>query len=100
MSMNFRRCAPLLVGAVVLGSGWSLSSEAASSASSATSQPPGPPPEAIAACQGKSAGSAVSFTGRGGETFSGTCQSVNGALAAQPTGGHGGPGGQTPPAPR
>lgn len=37
-------------------------------------RPPGPPPEAIAACKGKTEGAAASFTGRNGETFSGTCQ--------------------------
>lgn len=50
--------------------------------------PPGPPPEAIAACVGKVAGDVVSFTGRGGETVSGTCQLDGTVLAARPTGGH------------
>ena len=39
--------------------------------------PPGPPPEAIAACQGKAVGASASFTGRHGETLSGTCQYVS-----------------------
>lgn len=34
----------------------------------------GPPPEAISACSGKSLGAACSFTGRRGETISGTCR--------------------------
>ncbi|HUN94147.1 MAG TPA: hypothetical protein VMU33_18995 [Burkholderiaceae bacterium] len=33
----------------------------------------GPPPEAIAACQGKAAGDACSFTNRRNETRTGTC---------------------------
>lgn len=40
----------------------------------AKGQPPGPPPEAIAACQGKAVGATASFTGRNGETISGSCQ--------------------------
>lgn len=36
-------------------------------------RPGGPPPEAIAACQGKQGNAACSFTGRRGETLSGTC---------------------------
>ena len=63
----------------------------------ASGVPPGPPPEAIAACKGKAEGANVSFTGRGGETLIGTCQTTNGVLAARPTGG---PGGQRPPPPR
>ncbi|MBX3653308.1 MAG: hypothetical protein KIS62_12055 [Ramlibacter sp.] len=35
--------------------------------------PGGPPPEAIAACQGKAAQAACTFTGRQGESLSGTC---------------------------
>jgi hypothetical protein len=49
--------------------------------------PPGPPPEAIAACTGKTAGTQVSFVGRGGETLTGVCQLINGVLAARPVGG-------------
>ncbi len=59
-------------------------------------RPPGPPPEAVAACKGKSEGAEVSFTGRNGETMTGTCRSINGQLAAMPKGGPGGPGGQPP----
>jgi hypothetical protein len=33
----------------------------------------GPPPEAIAACNGKASGAACTFTGRRGETLTGTC---------------------------
>ena len=53
-------------------------------------QPPGPPPEAITACAGKTAGTVVSFTLRDGHQVSGTCETVNGVLAARPTGGPGG----------
>jgi hypothetical protein len=51
----------------------------------ADGQPPSPPPEAIAACQGKSAGDQVSFTGRRGETLQGVCELRNGVLAARPS---------------
>ncbi|MDD0809457.1 hypothetical protein PSQ20_03855 [Curvibacter sp. RS43] len=36
-------------------------------------QPPGPPPEAVAACTGKTVGTACSFTGRQNDTLSGQC---------------------------
>ena len=62
----------------------------------ASGVPPSPPPEAIAACKGKTEGATVSFTGRGGETLTGTCKTTNGVLAARPTGGPG----QRPPPPR
>ncbi len=48
-------------------------------------RPMGPPPEAVKACDGKSAGDSVSFTTRGGQTLSGTCREMNGSLAAMPT---------------
>jgi hypothetical protein len=50
----------------------------------------------VAACKGKSEGTEVSFTGRNGETMTGTCRSIDGQLAAMPKGGPGGPGGQPP----
>jgi len=50
-------------------------------------RPPGPPPEAIAACVGKTAGTTVTFKGRGGESFTGVCELDNGTLAARPSGG-------------
>lgn len=62
--------------------------------------PPGPPPEAIAACKGKSDGTQVSFTLRGGETVTGTCKTINGVTAAMPNGGPGGPGGKNGPPPQ
>ena len=49
--------------------------------------PKGPPPEAIEACEGKSAGDSVEFTGRKGETLEATCQEKDGQLAAVPVGG-------------
>ncbi|BCR06310.1 hypothetical protein DESUT3_33790 [Desulfuromonas versatilis] len=47
-------------------------------------RPKGPPPEAIAACEGKSAGDSVEFTGRRGDTLKATCQEVEGQLVAVP----------------
>ena len=46
-----------------------------------------PPPEALAACQGKSSGAACSFTGRRGDSVSGTCFSPDPSkpLACKPT---------------
>ncbi len=46
--------------------------------------PKGPPPEAITACEGKSAGDSVSFTGGRGESVEATCQEKDGQLAAVP----------------
>jgi hypothetical protein len=43
-----------------------------------------PPPEAVAACQGKSEGTAVQFTTPGGNTLKGVCKQVDGVLAALP----------------
>ena len=63
---------------------------AAPPASGAGAAPPGPPPEAIAACNGKAAGTQVSFRGRNGESFTGVCQLTSGVLAARPSG-NGGP---------
>ncbi|RME38718.1 MAG: hypothetical protein D6794_04950 [Deltaproteobacteria bacterium] len=42
------------------------------------------PPEAIEACEGKSAGDRVEFTGRRGETVEATCQEHDGKLVAVP----------------
>ena len=75
---------------------------AASSAQSSNTggpggRPPGPPPEAIAACQGKSEGTQVSFTLRDGKTLTGVCRNQNGTLAAAPAGGPPGGGGGNPP---
>ncbi|MES2316733.1 MAG: hypothetical protein V4631_04495 [Pseudomonadota bacterium] len=36
----------------------------------------GPPPEALEACKGKAAGTAVEMTNRRGETIKGVCQMV------------------------
>lgn len=55
-------------------------------AQSPQGRPHGPPPEAIAACQGQAVGAKVSFRGRRGETLTGTCESVDGVLAARPDG--------------
>lgn len=46
----------------------------------------GPPPEAIEACQDKAEGDTVSFSGRGGESISATCQMINDQLVAVPEG--------------
>ena len=46
----------------------------------------GPPPEAIKACNGKQVGDSVSFSGRGGNSVTGTCQTINGQLVAVPEG--------------
>lgn len=46
----------------------------------------GPPPEAIEACQGKSEGDSVSFSGRGGDSVTATCQMVQDQLVAVPEG--------------
>ncbi|MBX3587091.1 MAG: hypothetical protein KF796_10640 [Ramlibacter sp.] len=94
----------------------------------AQAQPPrgGPPPEAIAACQGKAAKAACTFTGRQGEALTGVCfqppprreagagasTSAGAAPTAMPMAcrpanapagppqGQGGPGGQDGPPPR
>jgi hypothetical protein len=99
-AMNSARLTPFLIalaGAAALG--LAIAANAAESAgpprsgaSAPGGAPPGPPPEAVAACKGKTEGTTVSFTGRAGETFSGTCQNVGGVLAARPAGG--GSGGQ------
>ena len=47
-------------------------------------RPPGPPPEAAEACKGKSEGTVVEFTNRGGEKVKGTCRQFGGQLAAAP----------------
>ncbi len=46
----------------------------------------GPPPEAIEACQDKSEGDVVSFSGRRGESVSATCQTIGDILVAVPEG--------------
>ena len=56
-------------------------------------KPSGPPPEAVAACKGKAEGAAASFSGRNGETVSGTCQKIGDVLALRPAGGPPGGGG-------
>jgi hypothetical protein len=50
--------------------------------------PPGPPPEALKACEGKSAGDAVQIQTPHGDTITGTCREMpDGWLAAMPQGG-------------
>jgi len=46
----------------------------------------GPPPEAIKACEGKSSGDSVTFTGRRGESLKASCREIEGELAAVPEG--------------
>ncbi|SDZ82980.1 hypothetical protein SAMN05660420_00515 [Desulfuromusa kysingii] len=53
-------------------------------ASGGKGRPQGPPPEAIAACEGKSVGDSVTFTGREGESIKSTCQEVDGQIVAVP----------------
>jgi len=75
-------------------------SNAASAPPPGGGHPPGPPPEAIAACQGKTEGTQVSFKLRNGETLTGVCQKLGNVLAARPLGGPppgGGPGAGQPP---
>ena len=69
---------------------------AGGAASAPSGQPPGPPPEAVAACKGKTEGTQVSFSARGGETLSGVCQKIGDVLAARPLGGPPGGGGKPP----
>jgi hypothetical protein len=58
-----------------------------------------PPPEAIAACQGKAVGDAVSFTGPAGRTVDAACIQTPSGLAARPNRPpFGGPGRGGPPA--
>lgn len=87
----------LMHGAAVLLMSSALA-QAPSGSSNPPSKPPSPPPEAIAACAGKTDGAPVSFKGRNGETLSGTCNLVEGVLAARPAGGPGGKNGPPPPA--
>jgi hypothetical protein len=54
------------------------------SSSSRQGRQQGPPPEAIEACEGKSVGDSVEFTGRRGESLEATCQEIEGQLAAVP----------------
>ncbi|MGB5444984.1 MAG: hypothetical protein WBM99_05680 [Psychromonas sp.] len=44
----------------------------------------GPPPEAITACEGKSAGDSAEFEGRNGESITGVCEDMNGKLILRP----------------
>jgi hypothetical protein len=55
-----------------------------------------PPPEAIAACQGKSEGTAVQFTTTRGDTVKGVCKQFEGVLAAMPERGAPPPEGKQP----
>ena len=71
---------------------------AGSAASAPSGLPPGPPPEAVAACKGKTEGTQVSFSARGGETLTGVCQKIGDVLAARPLGGPPGGGAGKPPA--
>jgi hypothetical protein len=70
---------------------------ASGAASAPPGPPPGPPPEAVAACKGKTEGTQVSFTLRGGETVSGVCQKLGDVIAARPLGAPPGGAGNPPP---
>ena len=72
----------------MIGSVWAAQAEEMNS----PPEPQGsmkPPPEAIAACKGKSEGTAVQFTAPRGETLKGVCGLFEGVLAAMPE--HGAP---------
>jgi hypothetical protein len=56
----------------------------------------GPPPEAIEACNGKEAGTAVEFKTPRGDMIKAICKQIDGQVAAVPEGGFRGPKG-TPP---
>lgn len=47
-------------------------------------RPSGPPPEAFTACEGKTAGAEVTFSGRNGESITATCEERDGELVAVP----------------
>ena len=91
----------ILSGALAAAQTTTSSSSTAASAPPppGSGHPPGPPPEAIAACQGKTEGTQVSFKLRNGETLTGVCQKLGNVLAARPLGGPppGGAGGGQPP---
>jgi hypothetical protein len=55
----------------------------------------GPPPEAIAACQGKAAGTACNFVGRQNEPLTGTCFQPPPRSDGQQSGQQGGASGQS-----
>jgi hypothetical protein len=86
--LNSRFIAPVIAacGAALMGLAMAATT-AEPPAPPASGAPPGPPPEAIAACKGKAEGATASFTGRRGETLTGTCQTTNGVLAMRPAGG-------------
>ncbi|MEI6859275.1 MAG: hypothetical protein V5788_05745 [Shewanella sp.] len=44
----------------------------------------GPPPEAISACEDKSAGDSAEFTSRDGDSITGICKDMRGTLILQP----------------
>lgn len=95
--MTMNRLLHTLAAAAALAAGVALAAPSTQAAASAPGgQPPGPPPEAVDACKGKAEGTSVSFKGRQGESFTGTCALVNGVLAARPNGGNGQPGGAPP----
>lgn len=56
----------------------------------------GSPPEAIEACNGKEAGTAVEFKTPQGDTVTGICKQIDGKLAAMPEGGSRDPQGNPP----
>lgn len=85
------QAARLAAGLGLLFSLWSCFAADEGPGNGAGGRPPGPPPEALAACKGKTEGAKVSFTGRRGETLTGTCQTTPQGLAARPDGMPGGP---------
>ena len=73
----------MLIFILLSGSVWAAQTKETNS----PPQPQGhmkPPPEAIAACKGKSEGTAVQFTTPRGDTLKGVCKQFEGVLAAMP----------------
>jgi hypothetical protein len=83
MSINKFIIGMMLILILLPGSVWATRTEE-------TSSPPQqqesmkPPPEAIAACKGKSEGTAIQFTTRRGDTLKGVCRQFEGVLTAMP----------------
>jgi len=73
----------VLILFLLMGSVWAVQAEEINSPPRTQGRMK-PPPEAIAACQGKSEGTAVQFTTPRGDTLKGVCKQFEGVLAAMP----------------